>query len=394
MRATGPSSTLKRDASDERLSSEAQSGKRQRLNAAADDATGDGDITLVEEPDTSDKPSVSEGTDAQQTRVSPAPRGPGGRPLQRHDKFFYEDGSVVVQVGRTLFRLHKTLLSSQSSFFRELFADAYRPAEDFEAFPGATLPFYVLSVEGLRVSDFEQLLEAADNSFRTFRDRSLGNNDYGAIARAAHALKFTDTHAWAADELHQIWPSDFASVAVAPEGYIKCAATALQIAKDANVPQICKGAFYELLRTKDFGQDDEDPLLSIATYNTLTRARQFCAAFWMTVLLKPPPQSTDCQAHEKNKGGESSCAARGIAYSYPMWTATVEKERLHDHWIDPVAGFDALRLLELENEDKNGICDACFSSWKDAWTKKAKEFWDELDEPLGLTPTPVAADTQ
>ncbi|KZV72674.1 hypothetical protein PENSPDRAFT_683577 [Peniophora sp. CONT] len=317
------------------------------------------------------------------------------RALERHSKFFYADGSVVLQVGRTLFRLHKTLLSVQSSFLRELFADVYRPAEEFEAASGVMLPLYVLSVEGLRVFDFERLLEVAEDPFPVFRADSHESDFLGAVARASHVLGFDNVHAWAADELHSIWPSDLDSISGERQGYTKDAAAALQIAKDANVPQIRKGALYELLRTENFGQDDENPMLPVATYNALTRARQLCATFWMDLLLKPPPRSKECQESERERpGGRSRCATRRTGCSYPMWFAIVEKEKLRDHWLDPVAGFDALEELEIPNENNNGICVACSASWKELWADKGSEFWDKLDEVLGTTPTPAPDGTK
>ena len=116
-----------------------------------------------------------------------------------------------------------------------------------------------------------------------------------AIARAANALQFVSAHTWAAGELSGYYPSKAYSVARRNPEYTSEAKEALQLAHDAALPDLRKGAMYELLRVPSFGQVDDDPSpLRVSDYNTLVRARELCAERWMEVLAKPPPRSEEC----------------------------------------------------------------------------------------------------
>lgn len=42
--------------------------------------------------------------------------------LSRHPHFYFEDGSIVLDVKRTLFRVHQSVLARQSDVFRSMFS--------------------------------------------------------------------------------------------------------------------------------------------------------------------------------------------------------------------------------------------------------------------------------
>ncbi|KZV65394.1 hypothetical protein PENSPDRAFT_756510 [Peniophora sp. CONT] len=367
--------------------------KRQRLDPLPPDLTENSDRTLVEESggNTSSSPLTNPKGEEQGPRVPPPSTrsaGPEERAPQRSDKFWYQDGSVVLQIGRVLFRLHKSLLSAQSSFFHELFIDPYRPADEYDAGAGVILPFYVLSVEGLRVFDFERLLETLENPHIITRLKNRPTFDVlSAVARAAHILEFAHTLQWTKDELDWYWTSDLSEVEDVPEECIEDAMAALQLSRDADIPEIRKAAFYELLRLPNFGQNDEDTPLVLchADYNLLTRARQHCAQVWMDVLLIPPPRSDLC-VEQENKRGKTRCGARSESMLKSGWLTFVGDEDLRKYSIDPVAGFRALRKFNIPKEDKGGFCAECRRSWRDMWKKKVIQFWEGLDKALDLVP--------
>ncbi|KZV65392.1 hypothetical protein PENSPDRAFT_756508 [Peniophora sp. CONT] len=379
-RRKSPTVTKREHSEDEPNLAESRPPKRTRTNASADRAGEEGDVTLVEEDD-------ARGAHAGRTisrSVTPVEGGP-----KRSERFWYEDGSVVLQVGRTLFRLHKTLLSAQSSYFRDLFSDPYRPAEDYDAEAGATYPLYVLSVEGLRAFDVEQLLETMENPLTITRNKQqVTLNLLGAVARAAHILKFEGTHAWAAEELGNFWPTDLSRISPQAENCADDAIAALQLSTDSDIPGIRKSAFYELLRLPEFGQDEENVSpLRHADYKTLTHARQYCMTIWMQVMTQPPSRSGGCKKDDQGASGKkSTCAARSRSLRYPKWFSIIEKEDLRKYWVDPIAGYDALLALDLPDEDKGGFCIDCTLYWEEKWDEKKEQFWTKLDEVLGLAP--------
>ncbi|KZV65395.1 hypothetical protein PENSPDRAFT_756511 [Peniophora sp. CONT] len=366
--------------------------KRQKTDPVPSTSTGNGDPTLIQEEKADVDAALSPLTandepdshTSPKSMRSPSPDEPAPA---RHERFWYDDGSVVLQIRRVLFRLHKSLLSVQSSSLRDLFADPYRPAEKYDAGSGVLLPLYVLSFEGLRTFDFEQLLEVLENPYTHTRNMESPPLDkLNAIARAAHVLRFENTHAWAKDELLEYWPSGLDEITSQATDYSYDAMTALQVSVDADVPGIRKGAFYELLRLANFGQRDEDvPLLCHNDYNILTRARQYCAQTWLDIILTVPRRVNSC-AEEEKKTGDVVCAARNSNSRTAKWHATVVSEDLRKYLIDPVAGFRALQTIDLPMEEKSGFCFDCRQAWKKGWQLKMRQFWDGLDEVLGLVP--------
>lgn len=201
-------------------------------------------------------------------------------------------------------------------------------------------------------------------------------------------MGFWSTHLWATQELLQYWSSDLDDIHDKPGGYPDDAIAALQASTEAEVPEIRKGAFYELLRVPNFGQRDEAvgaPRVEHSDYNILTRARQHCAQAWLDVLLDPPRRSDICVELEK-KSGKAVCASRNATQRSAKWNAIVLKENLRYHIVDPVAGFRALQSISIPMDEKNGFCLDCRQSWRNAWRAKLRQLWNELDEVLGLVP--------
>jgi len=73
-----------------------------------------------------------------------------------------------------------------------------------------------------------------------------------SILRAATRLSFGDMGAWAVRTLEMMWKDDFDEVT---EDHIQHAAETVNLTWDYDIPRVRRRAFYELLRTKNFGQD-------------------------------------------------------------------------------------------------------------------------------------------
>ena len=78
----------------------------------------------------------------------------------RDPTYWYPDGSVVLSVTDTLFKLHRSRLASQSTYLQDLFEGA--PQDDYDA-DGQTCPLYVVDVKGLRLFDFTSLLGVVED---------------------------------------------------------------------------------------------------------------------------------------------------------------------------------------------------------------------------------------
>lgn len=164
--------------------------KRQRLDPPPD-PNENGDRTLVQEAEettanAATSPLTSLPDNEANAHASPKPMrssSPEEPAPMRHVRFWYDDGSVVVHVQPVLFRLHKSLLSIHSTYFQTLFANQDRPAASYDAGSGITLPLYTLDpkeieIEGLCVSDFEQLLEVLEKPHAKYVYASHGRTAY------------------------------------------------------------------------------------------------------------------------------------------------------------------------------------------------------------------------
>lgn len=72
----------------------------------------------------------------------------------RHPDFWFSDGSIILKVQNTMFRVHKTTLASHSTVFADMFG-VPQPT-DQDAIEGCA----VIEVPQDRAADFEQLLKA------------------------------------------------------------------------------------------------------------------------------------------------------------------------------------------------------------------------------------------
>lgn len=80
------------------------------------------------------------------------------RQVLRHNKHYYTDGSVVLQFGSTVFKLHRSLLERDSVYFARCFADRI-DEEDYEYYDG--VPLYELEQEDME--DFVVVLDVLYN---------------------------------------------------------------------------------------------------------------------------------------------------------------------------------------------------------------------------------------
>ena len=72
------------------------------------------------------------------------------------------DGSVVIRVSRTLFKLHRTRLVDESTFFGTLLSRL--PQDTYIETGMGKLPMYDVNVEGIDADKFAQVLEALYNA--------------------------------------------------------------------------------------------------------------------------------------------------------------------------------------------------------------------------------------
>ncbi|KAL1680157.1 hypothetical protein EV122DRAFT_208432 [Schizophyllum commune] len=101
-------------------------------------------------------------------------------PPQHHEKHWYDDGSVVLHVEDTLFRVHRSILARHSEIFRDAFAlPAPVEAEEHDGCP-------LVRLRGDRLQGWNELLDALYDSFTYFD--TLNSLDLDAKLTAAMSL--------------------------------------------------------------------------------------------------------------------------------------------------------------------------------------------------------------
>ncbi|KAA1467440.1 hypothetical protein DENSPDRAFT_244712 [Dentipellis sp. KUC8613] len=365
---------------------------------------------------------------SQATRLSqPQEQGLKTR-AKRHPVFWHLDGSVVIQIQDTIFKLHRSRLAKQSTYFANLFARSERGitgdadqemADEENGREGtsgfgqgdAACPTYTVDVT--TPLDFERLLVALDEGM-SYIINPPPFDTLASILRASTALDFGALRSWAARTLEQMWPRELEALT---SDAIPRAAITIQLARKCGVPKALKRAYYELLRTSAFGQaefdddnededDDDDDEIQIvnedgsvpksskdssrtpasqlphAELMRLIETRQHMLADWIAIAAAPesfncPTTSTQAPADEAKR-----CIAADTVANDSKWSTLVLRGQIFENFLyDPILGMDALIEIDWKKE---GYCEACVDARTGAWERRQKKLWENLDVWLGL----------
>ncbi|KAI0322560.1 hypothetical protein OF83DRAFT_649106 [Amylostereum chailletii] len=335
---------------------------------------------------------------------------------RRHPVFWNLDGSVVIQTGDVMFKLHRSRLVKQSNFFAALFD---RKGKQVAKGDGSQIeldetemvepemlddgcPLYRVS----RVSseDFEQLLTVLDD-FTDYMDEAPSFSVLASIIRATTFLSFNKLRTWAVRILERMW-SDKLDELYADT--IPHAAATVALAHQCDIPRVYKRAYYELLRTPEFGQgaledndeaDENNPgQLSLVDYRRLVKAREGLTIAWVAAAAKVP--DLGCRHPLKSKVPHDSGSGPATAVDAPLpdpaclstnlpnadteWVDVVHESGVFEQYLhDPILG-----MVELMDFDwaASGWCTECALAWHAAWKRQKEKLWQNLDLWLKLPP--------
>ncbi|KAL6302317.1 hypothetical protein BKA93DRAFT_737171 [Sparassis latifolia] len=343
--------------------------------------------------------------------------------ITRHEEFWHLDGSVVVLIETIAFKLHRSRLSVQSEFFKRLFSNSPPPqaiavdidgasgsnAEDNEVqevnvpmFSGC--PLYTLT--NVTVQDFVELLKAEKLGI-AYAFNPPPSPILAAILRAAYALEFGTILEFATHRLQALWPSDLAQLT--PDS-IPHAAEAIVLARQCNLPQVCKRAFYELLRSPSFeqeadGDNDEDDdndmyvdeqeeagrRLQHADLVRLISTREKLRSEWLRVVCTPPvPSVVPCPLEQipsdmrdpEREPELVRCRATREKNSELWMRAVLNGPTLVESGTyDPLCALQT--LCDMDWADM-GYCHGCVGARRELWGEKREKLWKDLDAWLGL----------
>ena len=360
-----------------------------------------------------------------------------------HPDFWYPDGSVIIQVEKTKFKLHLSTLQKNSGYFAAAFGKkgshnrggrTYLEVEVDERSPnGHHLPVY--RVGETTADDFATLLTMVEGPtmcvlyYRCFF--SLAPRPSGEIAiayftycmcirkyaeetppmpvlagvlRAARALSFEVQREWAERIFGRMWPAKLDTLTTDP---IPHAAVALALARTCSLRGGQKRASYELLRMPTFGQAivaahveveeesradaDADMGLDELPHADLLRllhAREQLVLAWAEIAGTAPtdfvcPRGSQTQIMPESGGGSSTGSI--IHDSRRLSCASANTDRVHARWAELVhtSGLYVQRMVD----PLMGLQDLMEIPWKDeGFCKKCvaarKNAWNKLSKKL------------
>ncbi|KAL1747241.1 hypothetical protein HDZ31DRAFT_61437 [Schizophyllum fasciatum] len=300
----------------------------------------------------------------------------------RHERFWLLDGNVVLQIGQTRFRLHRSRLASQSPWFEALF-EKHAGREPNADHGGQDLDKVTVEEdEGVGVfhlgednvlvslSDFVELLKAMDEAI-AFRYSSPGFLVHAAIYRAADDLIFPAYREYAQRFMEEEFSDALDTVTAEIKPH---AAEAVQLADNWYLPRLFKRAFYELARNPNaynagLVNDDGDNVLEGGLMLRLLSVQKNLAKAW-TQLVLSDDNAFQCKTPKCHSDRPEN-----------YWAALENDGFLGKHALDPIYGLQVLATLDWS---KHNHCTHCKRARRSAFARKRLQLWKDMD---GWMPT-------
>ncbi|KAG1761742.1 hypothetical protein EDD22DRAFT_779334 [Suillus occidentalis] len=283
----------------------------------------------------------------------------------KHERFWILDGNTVLEVGGVLFRLHRSRLVDQSTFFAGLLNDQDVLMDDsviVESDEHGT----VYHLSNTTSTDLEALLQL-DKDPMAYYFVPPAFQVLAAILRAATALGFNTYRAFAVKLLENAWSSSLTDLTAESKSN---AVEVVVLARTCGIESVLKRAFYEMVRVSGYGLGDgeldsaDGEEISRADERRLERMREHLISSW----------SQDCGAH-------GLCPA--MCWKQDAWERRVHDSGLYDEYqFDPLCGLQA--LIDIKWDEEEGWCSDCVRVRREAWTRMRQKTWERIGVWMGL----------
>ncbi|KAG6917944.1 hypothetical protein DXG01_000382 [Tephrocybe rancida] len=301
---------------------------------------------------------------------------------QKHQLYWHLDGNVLVRLEGICFRLHRSILARQSTWFEDRFnqgeeAPEYAPGDN-------DLPLYDLSHMDIAAKDFEEVIRASEDTLACFQEK-LEFSKLFSLLRASIALGFTIIEKYASEALSEMWSADIADVST---DKIDRPTESLALARQCALFPVIKRALYELVRLSNFGQVKAMPgIVSSASEarlgphdkDLLLSAREQLSIAWREALDVDqfPACVGEAATAEAPEGNDAPCAAANRTLSLVGHHEIIKECGIQDYEYDPVCGLQV--LAEAPWKEK-GFCQACVTRRQVHWLGLRERIWIKLDE--------------
>ncbi|KAG6844925.1 hypothetical protein H0H87_002409 [Tephrocybe sp. NHM501043] len=325
---------------------------------------------------------------------------------QKHETYWHLDGNVLIQLDGTRFKLHRSVLARQSTYFENQFVEHEAGDELVPNGPDEKIPLYDLTGMGISAGDLEEVLRALEDTFACFQDtEELPFPRLFSLLRASTLLGFTMIEKYASKAMCARWPADLEDVSIEK---IEFPTESLELARQCALFSVIKRTLYELVRLSNFGQvklmpgdissaskvqlgqDDKDLLIS---------AREHISQAWRKALdverfpicgggqqaLAAGTVVQECGNvgngnFDASANDEQACVGTSLARTIMAHHTIVKRCRISDYDYDPVCGLRALANAPWKEE---GFCQACVTVRQEFWWAERERIWTELDTWFG-----------
>ncbi|KAG1865309.1 hypothetical protein F4604DRAFT_1585964 [Suillus subluteus] len=349
-------------------------------------------------------PSCKEDISTENLRPTKHRRLVGAAPVvHKHEQFWILDGNTVLEVGGVLFKLHRSRLVDQSTFFAGLLDELDVQVDDsvvVESDENET----VYHLSNITPKDLEALLQL-DRNQMTYYFTPPPFPVLAAIIRAATALGFDTHRAFAVRLLENAWSSSLADLSTDKKPN---AVEVVVLARTCGIEGVLKRAFYEMVRMVGYGLSDGEldggngegyQEISRADERRLGRMREHLTVLWSQV-AKRVDCSFKCPDQPKEisrsifglpaSTGPSSSTSLAHSSKCPSlssrrdaWERRVYNSGLYDKYqFDPLCGLQA--LIDIKWDVDEGWCSNCVRARRDAWTRMRQGTWEHIGVLIGL----------
>ncbi|KAG5735841.1 hypothetical protein E4T56_gene9366 [Termitomyces sp. T112] len=286
--------------------------------------------------------------------------------LQLRSDYWYDDGSIIIIVEETAFRVHKSILSQHSDVFADLFTIPEPAARESESLEGC-------SVVHLQddLHDFTQVIKAIYKPF--YFDELPQNADLrkllgfiSGILKISTKYNLTRIRQKCIDILQGKFPTTLSGCEeLVSSGYQYNATTvvsAIPLARETNVPEILPWAFY-ISTNIDTDTLLADPVLS-------WRDKALCLAGKSQLWER---QKEDTHKFLFEFARPSDCRHMCSLRLPQMTWKHIEDLRKRPH-----------PLHEYDDWDSLGLCHVCLQRVQDQHAKGREKVWNALPKIFHL----------
>ncbi|KAH8102383.1 hypothetical protein BXZ70DRAFT_1006314 [Cristinia sonorae] len=279
-------------------------------------------------------------------------------PNNVHPSYWFDDGSIILHVQDTSYKLHRSLIARHSPFLNSL-SDT---TDDLRIPEGL----------GVLSEDFDRLLEHLYHDIPLSTDSQLSR--LGSILRASSEsqLHFPDIHRLAKERFQSLLPQSLEDLS-----HSERADHALGIAVQYQMYPIQKALFYSVATHMHFEDEesvDGNPDIKLITSATMT-----------------PDILKQCKALLDQLIGHFTPILFTVATAGHMACTDVLAEKWMPLVIQPALENNGLcrpietlqSIIDLD-WSRHGLCRDCVQDKRDEWKGEQEVVWNKLDEWLKL----------